>query len=234
MTNPSLTSPSLGKRFLRFLEGLRSGLFRTYCLDAKTVPSPTGDRVVADVGSFLPIYERDHVVGPDSAPVTLVEYGDYECAECGRLYRDIAGLLAASGDQIRFVFRQYPFAKLHTHAELAAEAAEAAAAQGKFWEMHEMLFLHQSALREKDLLGYARTLGIDLDRFRCELGNRVHRERVRVDFRSGVSNGVFGTPSIFINGIRHSGAMGRESLRDAICRITCDRIEARIVYSGCC
>jgi protein-disulfide isomerase len=147
----------------------------------------------------------DHAAGPADARITLVEYGDYECPYCGMAYPVVREIQRALGDDLRFVFRNFPLAQAHPHAEHAAEAAEAAAAQGKFWEMHDMLYEHQDALEDDDLVGYARALGLDADRVARELATGAHEERVRRDFREGVRSGVNGTPTFFVNGVRYDG-----------------------------
>jgi protein-disulfide isomerase len=161
---------------------------------------------------LLPVQPDDHVQGSPDARYTLVEYGDYECPECGRLFVTIRELHARLGDELRLVFRQYPRSGIHPHAQQAAEAAEAAGAQGRFWEMHDLLFAHQNALTTKDLYRYAEQLGLDTQRFRDELKHRTYEDRVREDFRRGVANGVYGTPGLFINGIRYGGAVDIDSL----------------------
>lgn len=161
---------------------------------------------------LLPLQPGDHVEGSPDARYTLVEYGDYECPACGRLFMTIRQLHAQFGGQVRLVFRHYPLSGAHPHAEQAAEAAEAAAAQDRFWEMHDLLFEHQDALRTKDLYKYAEQLGLDSGRFRRELKERTYEERVREDFRRGVANGVYGTPGLFINGIRHNGGLDLDSI----------------------
>src|SRR5262249_10561446 len=118
--------------------------------------------------------EHDHIRGPEDAPVTLVEYGDFECPYCGRAEPVLRELVAEFGDELRFVFRDLPLTDVHPNAQLAAEAAEAAAAQGKFWEMHDLLFQHQDALTSTDLVRYAKELALDVDRFRDELRRRVY------------------------------------------------------------
>lgn len=167
-------------------------------------------------GPLLPIFERDHKRGPDSADITVVEYGDYQCPPCGEVYLSIEEMRGLLGARLRFVSRQYPFSGLHPQAQLAAEAAEAAGAQGRFWEMHDLLFKHQDALVWNDLLGYAENIGLDLAKFRRELKARAYEERVREDFLSGVHNGVFGTPSVFINGVRHNGSFDLGTLLDSV------------------
>jgi protein-disulfide isomerase len=152
----------------------------------------------------------DHAAGPDDAPITLVEYGDYECPYCGMAYPIVERARKALGNQLRFVFRHFPLAEAHPHARLAAQAAEAAGAQGKFWEMHGTLFEHQDALEPDDILGYARSLGLDLARFTRELESGMYSRKVRDDFRSGVRSGVNGTPTFFVNGARYEGTWANE------------------------
>jgi protein-disulfide isomerase len=153
----------------------------------------------------LRVSEHDHIAGSVDAPVILIEYGDFECPHCGRAYPILQSARRQLGDKLALVYRHFPLAEAHPHAVEAAEAAEAAAAQGKFWEMHAMLFEHQDALEEQDLLAYADALVLDIRRFATELTTGVHEPRVRADFRSGVRNGVNGTPTFFINGERFDG-----------------------------
>jgi formate-nitrite transporter family protein len=167
-----------------------------------------------------PVSERDHVAGPDDAPVTLVEYGDYECPYCGMAYPIVKAVQRALGSRLRLVFRNFPLAEIHPHARHAAQAAEAAAAQGKFWEMHDMLFEHQQALEDADLVRYAEILELDTDQIARELEAGTYAKRVRDDFRSGVRSGVNGTPTFFVNGERYEGSWANEeafvrALRDA-------------------
>jgi protein-disulfide isomerase len=157
-----------------------------------------------------PVSDRDHIAGTDDAPVTLVEYGDYECPYCGMAYPVVKRARQALGDELRFVFRNFPLAEAHPHARLAAEAAEAAGAQEKFWEMHDTLFEHQDALETEDLASYAEAVGLDLARFARELEDGTYAKRVRDDFRSGVKSGVNGTPTFFINGVRYDGSWANE------------------------
>lgn len=147
----------------------------------------------------------DHVEGRDGAPVTLVEFGDFECPHCAAAYPVVEAARARLGDVLRFAYRHFPLAEVHPHAIRAAEAAEAAGAQGKFWEMHRLLFLNQHALDDADLLGYAGMLGLDVARFEDELATHAHAPRVRRDYASGVSSGVQGTPTFFVNGVRYEG-----------------------------
>ena len=153
----------------------------------------------------VPVSERDHTIGSATAPVTLVEYGDYECPHCGRAFPLLEGIRRYMGDNLRFVYRHFPLAEAHPHARHAAEAAEAAGAQGKFWEMHRTLFENQGALENEDLLVDLGQIGCDVKRAADELAKGVYTKRVREDFRGGVKSGVNGTPTFFINGSRYDG-----------------------------
>jgi protein-disulfide isomerase len=164
----------------------------------------------------LPVSERDHSQGPASASVTLVEYGDYECPHCGAAYPIVQEIQRQLGERLRFVFRNFPITTAHPHAEHAAEAAEAAGGQGKFWEMHDYLFEHQQALDDRKLEEYAAAVGLDLERFDDDMEGQAYAARVREDFMSGVRSGVNGTPTFFINGQRHNGAYDVETLLAAI------------------
>ena len=157
-----------------------------------------------------PVGADDHVAGPDDAPVTLVEYGDYECPYCGMASPIVKRAQQDLGNRIRFIFRNFPLAESHPHARLAAQAAEAAGAQGKFWEMHDMLFEHQDALEADDLAGYAKSLGLDVPQFARDLETGTYAKRVRDDFRNGVRSGVNGTPPFFVNGSRYDGSWANE------------------------
>lgn len=159
---------------------------------------------------------RDHIQGPVDAPVTLVEYGDYECPYCGAAYPIVRTVHDRMGNDLRFVFRNFPITTVHPHAEQAAEAAEAAAAQGEFWKMHDILYENQRRLRDPDLHGYAERLGIDVPLFDKELAGHVHAGRVREDFMSGVQSGVNGTPTFYINGVRHDDSYDLETLLGAV------------------
>jgi protein-disulfide isomerase len=156
------------------------------------------------------------VAGPDQAPLTLVEYGDFECPHCGRAYPIVKQLQQQLGKKLRFVYRHFPLTKMHAHAQHAAEAAEAAAAQGAFWQMHDRLFERQFALEDENLVEYAQELGLDADKLSGELAAGTYRNRVRDDFMSGVKSGVNGTPTFFINGVRHDGDYDVASLLTAL------------------
>ena len=162
---------------------------------------------------LLPIRPEDHAHGPEDAPYTLVEYGDYECPDCGRLYLILRDLQRDIASRLRVVFRHYPLSGVHHHAQQAAEAAEAAGAQGKFWEMHNLLFERQGALQTKDLIRYAGELSLDVERFRNELKNQTYSDGVRADFIAGVQNGVYRTPGLFLNDVRYDDRWDSESLR---------------------
>src|SRR5579862_1350990 len=165
---------------------------------------------------LLPIRPVDHVHGLEDAPHTLVEYGDYECPDCGRLYVILRDLQRDIASRLRVVFRHYPLSGIHHHAQQAAEAAEAAGARGKFWEMHTLLFERREALRTKDLIHYAGELSLDVERFRDELKHQTYSEAVRADFIAGVQNGVYRTPGLFLNSVRYDGEQDRNSLRRSL------------------
>lgn len=169
--------------------------------------------------------EIDHVRGPTDAPVTLVEYGDFECPHCGQAEPVVRELVRTFGADLRFVFRHLPLVDVHEHAQLAAEAAEAAAVQGKFWEMHDLLFGRQDALTVGDFHTYARALELDGDRFSEDLEARRHALRVARDTESAEASGVAGTPTFFVNGRRHYGAYDLDSLTAALRREAKTRIK---------
>jgi protein-disulfide isomerase len=160
--------------------------------------------------------QRDHIRGSVDAPVTLLEYGDYECPYCGSAHEIVNAIRARMRTQLRFVFRHFPLRTLHPSAELAAETAEASGQQRKFWPMHDMLFENQQRLSAPNLLAYATALGLGLEEFGSELANRVHAPKVQDDLVSGIRSGVKGTPSFFINGIRHDGAWDLATLLTAL------------------
>ena len=166
----------------------------------------------SDLLLLNPVHEWDHIRGPADAAFTLVEYGDYQCPDCGRLFGTLQGVQQEFGTRLRLVYRHYPLSGIHKHAQMAAEAAEAAAAQGRFWEMHDLLFQNQDALEQKHLLRYAEQLELEVDRFRRELKQEAHAPRVREDFIAGVQNGVNGTPGLFLNGVRQPGAFDQPAL----------------------
>jgi len=168
---------------------LRTLLTSGIALDKLSVPDP----------------QRDHILGPASATLTLLEYGDYQCPYCGAAYPVVKEIQKVLGDRLCFAFRNFPLTQLHSHAEHAAEAAEAAAAQGKFWEMHDALFENQDALRDEHIAAYAARLNLDSKRLLSEVLSGTYAWRVREDFRAGVRCDVNGTPTFFINGVRFDG-----------------------------
>ncbi len=173
-------------------------------------PGPVGSHLA------LPIGDRDHIDGLPEATVTLLEYAGYECPHSGTAYPVVQDLQDAMGTQMRFVFRNLPIAGIHRHAEDAAESAEAAGAQGRFWEMHGLLFENQRELGKQALHRYAEEVGLNIARFTRELAERIFAPRVREDFQSGIRSGVEGTPTFFINNVRHDDRNDTKTLLAAI------------------
>ncbi|MGA2986765.1 MAG: thioredoxin domain-containing protein [Terriglobia bacterium] len=159
---------------------------------------------------------EDHAQGPETAPVTLVEYGDYECPHCGRAYPIVKQIQKHFGKRLRMVFRNFPLSEMHPHAEGAAEAAEFAGAQGKFWEMHDLLFENQDRLGATVYVKLAQELDLPATALLKALEGETYRVRVRTDFTGGVRSGVNGTPTFFINGHRHDGPFDFADLVSAI------------------
>jgi Na+/H+ antiporter NhaA len=188
----------------------------TYLLPKKTKLRALVGTAESIVDLAVPVdEERDHIRGPEGAPVTLVEYGDFECPYCGQAERIVRELLADFGD-LRYVWRHLPLNDVHPQAQLAAEASEAAAAQGKFWEMYDLLLTRQDKLMLRDLLGYAEELELDVELFKGYLRKRKGAPRIADDVESADQSGVSGTPTFFINGIRHYGAYDVATLSDAV------------------
>jgi protein-disulfide isomerase len=160
----------------------------------------------------LPVNDLDHMQGPRTASVNLVEYGDYECPYTGQAYPIVKEIQKRLGNELLFVFRNFPLREIHPHAQHAAEAAEVAAAQGKFWDMHDYLFEHQRALDDNHLLKYAATLVIDTDKFRKEMSGHIYASQIDKSLGEGIASGVEGTPTFFINGVRHNGSWDLETL----------------------
>jgi len=159
-----------------------------------------------------PVNSNDHIQGNSNAPVELVEYGDYQCSHCGRAYPIIKRIQREMGDQLKFVFRNFPLAESHPDAMNAALAAEAAALQGKFWQMHDIIYENQQQLQEEDLIIYAAQIGLDEDQFAADFGKEEVEQKVENDFESGVRSGVNGTPSFFINGEKYNGSWDEQTL----------------------
>src|ERR671915_969738 len=159
-----------------------------------------------------PVGARDHARGPEDAPVTLVKYGDYECPYCGQAHPVLKELQERVGEQVRFIFRHFPLDSAHPRARRAAQAAEAAASQGRFWEMHDLLYERQGELTEEDLVRYAAELGLDLRQFEEDLANDHHASRIEEDRLGGHRAGVRGTPAFFVNGVRYTGTIDLDGL----------------------
>jgi protein-disulfide isomerase len=164
-----------------------------------------------------PVTERDHVSGSEAAPVTLVEYGNFECIHCGRAFPVIKQLQALLGDDLRFVFRHFPTEQTHPHSLRAAEAAEAAHEQGKFWEMHDQLFEHQTALEDRYLTHYAKRIGLNVEQFEGQMADHVFLRQIQDDFELSLfEEHITGTPTLYFNEVRYTGATDLESLLQAV------------------
>ena len=163
----------------------------------------------------VPVNKTDHILGPESAKVVLVQYGDFECPTCGQAYPAVKMLTKKFEHRLRFVFRHFPLSG-HPNAEPAAETAEAAGAQGKFWPMHDKLFENQFHLKAKDLRNYADKLELDLERYDYEIGDQVYRQRVNEHVDSGKRSGVRSMPAFFLNGTIVDVSFGLDKLHDAI------------------
>src|SRR5215207_11263775 len=167
-------------------------------------------------GGLDPVGTRDHARGPMDAPVTLVKYGDYECPYCREAHPMLKELQERVGEQVRFVFRHFPLDSVHRRARRAAQAAEAAASKGRFWEMHDLLYERQEELGEDALMRYAAELGLDLERFEEDLANDNHAWRIEEDRLGGDHAGVRGTPAFFVNGVRYTGPIDLDGLLAAV------------------
>jgi protein-disulfide isomerase len=179
-------------------------------MNDQSTPACNGDEL-ADAVS-----DADHQRGPADATVTLVEYGDYECPDCLNSEPIVKQLQARMGGRLRVIFRHFPRNSIHPRASAAAEAAEAAAQQGRFWDMHESLFQHQRELSEIDLTHLALRLGLDVYRFQRDSESESHSRRVRDNYDGAIRSGISGTPTFFINGCRHSGSNDFDALFSAI------------------
>ncbi len=163
-----------------------------------------------------PVSAHDHVEGRADAPLTLVEYGDYQCPYCGAAYPVVKRLQKTLGKELRFVFRNFPLTQAHPYALIAAEAAEAAALQGKFWEMHDLLFEQQTFLEPDIITLWAKRIGLNLEKFENDIKQGVVEKRIKEDRQSGIRSGVNGTPTFFINGTRYDGSADYDSLLAAL------------------
>ncbi|ELY98770.1 DsbA family protein [Natrialba aegyptia] len=182
----------------------------------------SGDPTRSAVSQLVvPVTEDDHQQGPDDAPVTLVEYGDYQCSYCGQAYPLIKDVQEQFGDDLRFVFRNFPLTSIHEYAQHAAEAAEAAGGQGEeeFWSMHDLLYENQDALDDESLITYAEQLGLDPERFRSDFASHAFEDRIHEQFVGGARSGVNGTPTFYINGERYDGSWSPSPLSTAIQRV---------------
>jgi protein-disulfide isomerase len=164
----------------------------------------------------VPVTPADHCEGPAGAPLVLVEYGDYECPHCGRAHPIVKDIQKALKKDLQFVFRNFPLAEMHPHALAAARAAEAASLQDKFWQMHNQLFEHQQHLDDRSVLRYAEAMGLDLARFIADARSAAIATRVDSDIEGGARSGVNGTPTFFINGVRHDDSFDYETLVAAV------------------
>ena len=169
-----------------------------------------------EIQLVVPVSERDHSQGPATAAVTLVQYGDYECPYTRQSTTIVRAIQQQLGDQLRFVFRNFPLTEIHPHALHAAFAAEVAAAQGKFWQMHDYIFNHQHTLEDSDLEQFAGAVGLDMQQFARDMAERPYVSRIEEDLQSGIRSGVRGTPTFFINGILYPGSWEQEALLAAL------------------
>lgn len=183
---------------------------------SKTLLEPTGKEAESYEPPKLAVPvdpSRDHIQGDPKALLTLVQYGDYQCPYCGAAYPEVKKVQKELGSKLSFVFRNFPLTNVHEFAMDAAETAEASAAQGKFWEMHDFLYENQGTLGDPSVaLGYAKKLGLDTQKFERELAQHVYRKRIKDDFMGGVRSGVNGTPTFYVNGVRHDGPSEAEAL----------------------
>ena len=164
----------------------------------------------------VPVSEQDHSQGPTNAPVTLVQYGDYECPYTRLSTNGVRAIQQQLGTQLRFVYRNFPLTEIHPHALHSAEAAEAAGAQGKFWEMHDYIFHHQHTLEDADLRRFAEAVSLNTTLFEQDMSQHRHLKRIEADVESGERSGVQGTPTFFINGVLHDGSWEQDELLAAI------------------
>ena len=174
----------------------------------------------------IPVGDDDHVRGPEQAPVTLVEYGDYQCPYCGMAYPIVNDLLRLRSESVRFVFRHFPLTNVHPYAELAAEVAEAAGSRDRFWPMHDWLFEHQRNINPRHLMVGVEQIGLPADVIARETSAHRYIDRIRRDFVGGVRSGVNGTPTFYVNGVRHDGGYTLDELLEAVDEAA-ESVEAR-------
>jgi protein-disulfide isomerase len=187
----------------------------------KTLLEPTGKETAEKYQApklEIPVSpERDHIEGPLNARLTLLEYGDYQCPYCGAAYPEVKKVQKELGSELRFVFRNFPLTNIHEHAMNAAETAEAASAQGKFWPMHDFLYEHQATLGDPSAaLSYAKKLGLDTQKLEREIAQHIYQKRIKDDFMGGVRSGVNGTPTFYVNGVRHDEDAVAKALIEAL------------------
>ncbi len=184
---------------------------------AASVEAPASETVASAPRHLMSgVSARDHVQGPYTARVTLVEYGDYQCAECVQTYSLVKRVEQSMGNQMRFVFRNYPLNERHPRAQAAAEAAEAASAQGAFWEMHDTLYQHPTALDNAHLVLYAQSMGLDVSQFERNMAQHTYAARVAQDVAGGDASGVHDAPTFFINGVPYTGDLSYDALLSAL------------------
>jgi protein-disulfide isomerase len=196
----------------------------TWVVFQVTARLPAALQVRATAGLVDPIVDltepvdpdRDHIRGPEDARVTLVEYGDFECPYCGQAEPAVRDLLSQHGTDVRYVWRHLPLSDVHPNAIKAALAAEAAAKQGAFWPMHDLLLTRQDALLVRNLVSYAEELGLDTERFTADLKKHTGEKRIAEDVEHAAASGVVGTPTFFVNGLRHYGAYDLATLTEAV------------------
>ena len=164
----------------------------------------------------VPVGPTDHAIGPLHAPVTVVEYGDFECPNCKQAAPAVKLLLERFAERVRFIYRHFPLEEVHPHAVRAAEAAECAGGQGKFWEMHDLLFANQDHLKAQNLRSYAERLDLDMARFTAEMDDEIYLQRVREHIAGGRESGARNTPTFFVNGVIHDVSYGLHGLFDAV------------------
>lgn len=167
---------------------------------------------------LAPDEATDHIIGSASAKVSIIEYGDFESPSCGQARAAMKIILHHFGHQVRFVYRHYPQPEIHPHGELAAEAAEAAGAQGCFWAFYDVLFEHQEHLKEKHLRQYAQTIGLDLERYDYEMNDHVYLQRVQEHIRGGKHLGIRAAPTFYVNGTFADVSFGLQHLEDSVGR----------------
>jgi len=167
----------------------------------------------------VPVTQSDHIQGDENALITLVEYGDYECPYCGAAYPIVKRIQKHFGKDLRFVFRNFPLVQSHPHAGIAAMTAELAASKNKFWEMHDLLYENQTSLDMPNLIEYAKSLNLSAIDLQMAIEQEIFSDKIKNDFMSGVKSGVNGTPTFFINGMRHNDSFDYENLLDALSKV---------------